>query len=446
MNRFVFSLWIATGFICTGVFGQSVPKQIAEPATAAQAASVLDLTSFPVVNPDTDADAGLITSLIASQSYPAKGNVIDVAKKIQAELVKKGFTEAAGASITADYASATHVGRGFTINLTVFPGSKPNQSQVTIQNLGNVDLSKLPVPTGSKLLYAMPAIAAYAANSPVDKAKTEIQQLLRAQGWEPFGDTTSSFYVKKNAIRLQVMITEAPGLDGKTSIQFSSEQLSVDLPAPPAFVSLQFTDSTGRMLLDSEQSQEEVVSYFKKSLGQIQWKPTTENTVRIGYEDCLIFRNDKKEMIEIKFRQVEGKTRADLRYQTAKQFAEDEKKADAQIAELKKKREAEMERKKNPTKIEITAPAQSTASAAGNNKSIDFTTKSGTAKASLQAWMKNQEAEGWKKKVTIDTKEAGDFTLEKDGIEINASFIDPGFIPGSITISVRGDYQLSVKK
>ena len=105
-----------------------------------------------------------------------------------------------------------------------------------------------------------------------------------------------------------------------------------------------------------------------------------------------------------------------------------------------------MERKKNPTKIEITAPAQSTASAAGNNKSIEFTTKSGTAKASLQAWMKNQEAEGWKKKVTIDTKEAGDFTLEKDGIEINASFIDPGFIPGSITISVRGDYQLSVFK
>jgi hypothetical protein len=446
MNRFLFSPWIVTCLFCAGAIGQGSPKQIAEPATAAQAASVLDLTSFPMVDVDTDADAGQKTQLIASQSYPAKGTVINVAKKIQAELLKKGFTEAAGASITDDYGSATYVGRGFTITMTVFPGSKPTQSQVNIQNLGNVDLAKLPIPTGAKLLYAMPAVAAYVANAPVDKTKTEMQQLLRAQGWEPFGDTASSFYVKKNAIRLQVMITEAPGLDGKTSIQFSSEQLSVDLPTPPAFVSLQFTDSTGRMLMDSKQSQEEVVSYFKKSLGQIQWKPTTENTVRIGYEDCLIFRNEKKEMIEIKFRQVEGKTRADLRYQTAKQFAEDEKKADALIAELKKKREAEMERKKNPTKIEITAPTQSTASASGNNKSIEFTTKSGAAKASLQAWMKNQETEGWKKKVTIDTKEAGDYTLEKDGVEIHASFIDPGFIPGSITISVRGDYQLSVKK
>ena len=89
MNRFVFSLWIATCLVYTGVHGQSVPKQIAEPATAAQAASVLNLTSFPVVNPDSEADAGPITSLIASQSYSSKGSVIDVAKKIQAELVAR---------------------------------------------------------------------------------------------------------------------------------------------------------------------------------------------------------------------------------------------------------------------------------------------------------------------------------------------------------------------
>lgn len=60
--------------------------------------------------------------------------------------------------------------------------------------------------------------------------------------------------------------------------------------------------------------------------------------------------------------------------------------------------------------------------------------------------MKNQEADGWSKKVTIDTKEAGDFTLEKDSVELHVSFIDPGFTPGSITISERGDYQLVIKK
>ena len=45
MNRCDFFVWISTCFLCAVVQSQSVPKQIAEPATAAQAAFVLDLTS-----------------------------------------------------------------------------------------------------------------------------------------------------------------------------------------------------------------------------------------------------------------------------------------------------------------------------------------------------------------------------------------------------------------
>ncbi len=445
MIRMYTSVFTVFLLACGVVQSQDASKQFSEPATAAQAASVLDLSTFPMIDLDVDPEGSPSRLAIASQSYPAKGNVIDVAKKIQSALLKKGFTEGAGASITEAYASATYQGRGFTFTFTVFPGSKPSTAQVNLQNLGNVDLAKLPMPSGVKPLYAMPAVAAYVAPLSVDKTKSEIQSLLAKQGWEPFGDTTSSFFVKKNAVRLQVMISESPGLENKTSIQLSSEQLSVDLPAPSKFVTLQYDDSTGRMLVDCEQSKEEVIAYFKTALGETQWKPTTENTVRIDYEDYLIFRNAKKEMIEIKFREVEGKTRADVKYQTAKQFADDEKKANAQIAELNKKREADMERKKNPPQIVITAPAQSTVSET-NKTSVELTTKSGAAKASLQDWMKSQEAQGWKKTATIDSKEVGQFVLTKDGVELTAGFVDPGFIPGSITISVSGDYQLVIRK
>jgi hypothetical protein len=442
----IFTITFAVFFlICNIVQSQDASKQFSEPATAAQAASVLDLSTFPMVDLDVDPDSSQSTQVIAYQSYPAKGAVIDVAKKIQAALLKKGFKETAGASFTEAYASATYQGRGFTIALTVFPGSKPSTAQVNLQNLGNVDLAKLPMPTGAKLLYALPAMVSFVSELPVDKTKSELQSLLLKQGWEKFGDTSASFYIKKNATRLQVMVSEAPGQGGKTSIQISSEQLSVDLPVPPSFGFLQYADSTGGMIFDTDKSQEEIIAFFKQSLGKTSWKPTTENTVRIGFEDHLIFRNDNKEYIEIKFRNVEGRTQAELKYQNAKQFAETEKKANAQIAELKKKREEEMERKKNPPKITITAPSQSTASEI-EDTSIEFTTKSGVAKASLQDWMKNQEAQGWKKTVNIDSKEIGEFTLSKDGAELNASFVDPGFIPGSITISVRGNYQLLFKK
>jgi hypothetical protein len=445
MIRFLTTV-LAVSILLSGVVqSQDAGKQIAEPATAEQAASVLDLSTFPMIDVDVDPEASQGVQVIAYQSYTSKGAVVDVAKKIQAALVKKGFTESAGASFTEAYASASYQGKGFTVTLTVFPGSKPSTAQVNLQNLGNVNLAKLPMPAGAKLLYSLPAMVSYVSEMPVDKAKSELQSLLLKQGWEKFGDTSASFFVKKNATRLQVMVSEAPGQGGKTAIQVSSEQLSVDLPVPPSFGFLQYADSTGGMIFDTDKSQEEVIAFFKQSLGKTSWKPTTENTVRIGFEDHLIFRNDKKEYLEIKFRNVEGRTQAELKYQTAKQFAEDEKKANAQIAELKKKREAEMERKKNPPKLTITAPAQATVSETDDN-SIEFTTKSGAAKASLQDWMKSQEAQGWKKTATIDSKELGEFTLTKDGVELNASFVDPGFIPGSITISIRGDHQLLLKK
>jgi len=445
MNRIFSFLFIVVILVCDVVQSQDVSKQSPEPATAAQAASVLDLSTFPMIDVDAAPDSSASTQVIAYQSYPAKGAVIDVAKKIQSALLKKGFTELAGASITEDYASANYQGRGFTISLTVFPGSKPSTAQVNLQNLGNIDLAKLPMPSGVKLLYALPAMVSYVSEMPVDTTKSELQSLLLKQGWEKFGDTTASFYVKKNAMRLQIMVSEAPGQGGKTAIQISSEQLSVDLPVPPSFGFLQYVDSTGGMFFDTDKSQEEVIAFFKQSLGKTSWKPTTENTVRISFEDHLIFRNDNKEYIEFKFRNVEGRTQAELKYQTAKQFAEDEKKANAQIAELTKKREAEMERKKNPPKITISAPAQSTVSER-DDTSIEFTTKSGAAKALLQDWMKSQEAQGWKKTVTIDSKEVGEFTLTKDGVELTAGFVDPSFIPGSITISVRGEHQLTLKK
>ena len=441
MIRFLTTALMLIIITCSVARSQEASKQFSEPATAVQAASVLDLSTFPMIDVDQVPNA----QVVASQSYIAKGKVVDAAKKIRTELLKKGFAETAGASITEAYASANYQGSGFNIALSVFPGAKPSTAQVNLQNLGNVDLAKLPVPAGVKPLYAMPSMVMYVAEAPVEKMKAEMQSLLFKQGWEPFGDTTASFFVKKNAIRLQVMVSESPGQGGKTAIQISSEQLSADLPVPPSFVFLQYSDSTGGMLFDSEKTQAEVVAFFKQALGKDRWKATTENVIRIDFQDHLIFRNDKKEMIEIKFRDVEGKTRADLKYQTAKQFVEEMRKADEQIAAMKKKREAEMERKKNPPKITISAPGQSTVSET-DSKSIDFTTRSGAAKAALEAWLENQESEGWKKKATINTKEAGDFTLEKDGVELNASFIDPGFIPGSITIKVRGEYQLTLKK
>jgi hypothetical protein len=413
----------------------------AKPATAVEAAKVLDLSQFELVDPVDTPNS----QIIAKQSYEAKGKLTDVAKRLMVNFKKSGCKELDGTSVTDAYASAMFQKQGFTFSLMLSEGSKPGTTSVNISNLGNVDLKSIPVPKGATQLYAFPATIAYMSPSSVEEVNKECRKLLLAKGWEPFGETTASFFVKQNAVLLQVSVSEAPAQGNKTSIQFTTEQLSADLPAPPYNGFLQYSDSTGGMLFDSDKSQEELVKYFKETLGKSKWTATTDNPVKIDFRDHLIFRNPAREFIELQFYEVEGKTRVDLSYQTAKQFAEAEKKVDKIVADKKKKAEAEMERKKNPPKIEITLPKNAEITEQ-DDKSLELSTESGAAKKSVTEWLALQEKDGWKLEKTVDTKEIGEYKLTKDDKEIDVSFVDPGFIPGSITIRVSGDFKIDVKK
>ncbi len=411
------------------------------PATAEQAATVLDLATFPLVNAVGEAN----TRVIAAQSYKARGNVLDVAGQLRTALRTAGFEEQSGATFTDNYASGTYLRDGYVITLSVFSGNSPHTVSVALQNHGNVDLTKLPVPAGSRQLYALPAAVTYVSELSLADARQECRRLLADQGWQPFGETAVSFFVKQNAVRLQVMISEAPAQGGKTTIQFSSEQLSVDLPRLPRFESLQYADATCGMLLDSRESQEALVAYFKQALQPAGWQPTTEQPITIDFRDHLIFRNPRHELLELQFYEVDGLTRTDLRFQTAAQVAATDERVQADQIEQQRRRDAETERKQHPPKIAISSPPHATVGDAAA-RSIEFATKSGLAKASLEQWMEHQQTLGWNKTATIDSIEVGEFILEKDGARLEASFLDPGFIPGSITIEVSGDYVLELSK
>jgi hypothetical protein len=339
--------------------------------------------------------------------------------------------------------SATYQREGFTVSLSVSPGGEPDTVVVSINNHGNVDLKQFPMPEGAKELYAFPATVAYVTEQNVDATTQECRRLLETQGWQWFGDTTVSFFVKQNAVRLQVMVSEAPGQGGKTVIQVTGEQLSVDLPIPPDLEWLQYADAVGGMQFDSRKSEAELVRFFIDALGAVGWKPTTQTPVKIDFRNHLIFRNPSQEMIEIQFYEVDGKTRGDVKYQTAAQAAAEAQKVAAVVAEAQRKRDAEIERKKNPPKVPIAAPAEARV-AEQAAKSIEFSIPTGMARAAVARWIRDRQADGWTAEATFDTKEAGDFKLTKGPIELNVLFVDPGFIPGEITISVAGDYQLDL--
>ncbi|MEZ6049497.1 MAG: hypothetical protein R3C11_28745 [Planctomycetaceae bacterium] len=90
----------------------------------------------------------------------------------------------------------------------------------------------MPKPEGLNWLYAVPAAAAYISEQSVEEATAESRRVLEADGWHWFGDTTVSYFMRKEGIRLQVMVTAAPAQGNKTVLQYTAEQLSSALPVP----------------------------------------------------------------------------------------------------------------------------------------------------------------------------------------------------------------------
>ncbi len=121
-------------------FGIASAQDKSPAATVEEAAAVLDLTQFPRINPVEDANVS--SQVVAMQNYLAKGKVQEVSKALQAALAARGLKELEGAMITDAYSSANYQAKGFLFTLSVTPSGN-DQVMVVIQNLGNVDLSKL---------------------------------------------------------------------------------------------------------------------------------------------------------------------------------------------------------------------------------------------------------------------------------------------------------------
>lgn len=262
---FFFALLVENGV----AVGQepSIPKV----ATVAEARAVLDFSGDPLI----EASGEAITR-VAFQSFSSNGSVLDVSRKIDSKLKTLGLKQLDGASFSDTYGSATYQKSGFFFSLMVVPTSEADIAMVTLMNLGNIDLSKLPKPADTKDLFVGPTSAMYLCGLPVDEAKQQCRELLEADGWQWFGDTTASFFMRQNAVRLHVMCSAAPAQQGKTAIQFSVEQLSSALPTIADLVRIGYADITMRLDGDSKLPEEDYLIAYRRTLEKEGWKATTE--------------------------------------------------------------------------------------------------------------------------------------------------------------------------
>lgn len=310
-----------------------VPEPPREPATVEAAAKLLDLRKFTL--PDGAKPMGRPT--LGSLMYEVKDDMKSAFDFASKGLLAAGWKQMPDARIQDTYAMASFTREGFVTTLSAYPSGQGGMSQVSIHNAGNVHAGRLPVPADMKMEYQFPQTAGYATKpAKIPPVADAIQKLFIEKGWQPYGghayDTKisagQSMAFKRNAILVSVSVITHENRPGETMVQYGTKLLSADLPAPAnvAANDLRYSDEERTLTFDTQDGVDNVGKFYKEALAKQDWQPTTDPK---GLTDMLlIFRNPAKDMIMLDVMGKKKPTHVKVRYYTAAECAEFDKKAE----------------------------------------------------------------------------------------------------------------------
>jgi len=413
---------------------------IKTPATVEQAARVLDLSTFPLM----EGAKPLESPQVAFLFYLATGDVKTAFEFNRKALVAQGWKELPNSSATDQSASGMFSRNGFVVFVSVTPHGD-GSLHVRLQNQGNVKPGKLPVPPNAKPVYVGDSTAMYETEAAVPATVEACRNLFVAQGWVPYGDAGDSAMFKQNANLVTATVSSAPAQGGKTMIQYSNQLISADIPAPQDVDDLRYGDEPPELTFAAA-NQDAIVDFYRKTLAAAGWKSTMDHMVDVDNKPTMIFRNPAKDMITLSMPYVYGdKLGVSVRFQSAAEIAERDRKRKEAAPKLRAAAEAEAakeakeaaelaERNKVP-KVAVTLPADAK-DVKQTNDSIKFTVGKGKAKAAVESLRTQFRDAGWKEDVASLERMAGTLLFSKgDGQRVNITYSDTGFMPTEVSLS-----------
>ena len=439
-------VFVACALVC--LFGCGAKNRAADdgtsadaiktPATVEQAAKVLDLSTFPLMDGAKSAESRHVANL----SYVAPGDPKKALEFNRKTFVAQGWKELPNSTISDDSASAMFAHDGFVVALSVIPFEK-NSVSVRLQNLGNVKPGKLPVPPGAKPVYVGDPTAMYTTDAAMPATADAIRNLIVAQGWVPYGKAGDSDYFKQNAIVATSTVSSAPAQGGKTMIQYSNQLISSDIPTPQDVDDLRYVDEPPELTFATANT-DAVVEFYRKALTALGWKSTMDKMVDVDEKPNMIFRNQAKEMItlSVPYNYGGGKLGVSVRFQSAAEIAELDRRIKEEAPKLRaaleakeEKEAAELAERNKVPKVAVALPADAKDVKQANDE-IKFAVGKGKAKAAVEALRKQFGDAGWKEDVASLEKMAGTLLLSKEnGQSVTISYSDTGFTPSEVSVS-----------
>ena len=413
------------------------------PATVAQATQILDLSTFPLMEGAKPERSRQMANL----TYAATGNVKAGFEFHRKTLTAQGWKELPNSSVTDQSASAMFARSGFTLSLSVFSSGKSGDLSIMLQNLGNIKPGQLPIPPGTKPLYVGDSTAMYVTEAAVPATAEACRDLLVAQGWVPYGGAGDTAEYKQNAILVTATVSVAPAQGGKTSIQYSTQLISADIPAPPNVEDLRYVDQPPELTCEAAVDQNAIVDFYRKTLATAGWQSTLDHTVPIDDLPTMIFRNPGKDMLTLKMSGgSRGKLHVSVRFQSAAEIAELDRKIKEMAPALKaaaQEKEAKeaarlAEANKPPPKVPVTLPPDAKGVEPTKDR-IKFTVGKGKAQAAAEALRSQFKEAGWKEDFASVTQMTGALSFSKEKFQsLTLSYTDTGMSPPEINLSAMG--------
>ena len=288
--------------------------------------------------------------------------------------------------------------------------------------------------------------AMYYTDAALPATADACRNLFVAQGWTPYGKAGDSDFFKQNAILATATVSSAPAQGGKSMIQYSNQLISADIPAPPNVEDLRYVDEPPELTFATT-NQAAVVDFYRKTLAAAGWKSTMDKMVDVDEKPTMIFRNPAKEMITlaVPYDYGSGKLGVSVRFQSATELAERDRKmkemaprlrAEAEAKAAKEAKEAaELAEKNKPPKVAVTLPAGAK-DVKQTNDSIKFTLGKGKAKAAIESLRGQFRDAGWKEEHASMAAMAGTLSFSKEGGgSVTVTYSDTGFMPTEISLS-----------
>ncbi len=325
---------------------------VKDAATVEELAKIIDLKTLPI--PDGSVVTG--ERHLGSLNYEISGDLKPALEFQRKQLVTLGWKELPGSMAESAYCSASFQKSNFTVTVMSYAGSTPDKksSQVFINSLGNVNLSKLPIVKGAKSTHSTVAAVGYTTELKPIEASDATRKLLLDSGWEPYGSQSVPpdsvvMTFKRNAIRLNVFAGPAPAQQGKVMISYSVNVMAADIPAPPNAEMVGLDDTTKTLRFESPDEYVDVAKFYQQRLAKMSWKSTTSDLVtsKDNFQRqtaFLIFRNAAKDAMTLNLERINDKTHGRMSLLTAAEVvaAEQREKAAAEkfVAENKAREEA----------------------------------------------------------------------------------------------------------